>query len=99
MYLVEVKGRRKLLLSSVIGLFISSIFMAGSFFMMNKFSAVVIKLNGSNVDKWTNVSSRDFNICNSYRLVQHEQNIFYIYFAQRLTRDPQGLTTSDFFET
>ena len=70
MYLIEVKGRRMLLISSVTGLFISVVFMAGSFLMINKYSAVVVKLNGSNVDSWTNISTNEFNLCNGYRWVQ-----------------------------
>ena len=67
MYLIEVKGRRMLLISSGIGLFISVVFMAGSFLMINKYSAVVVKLSESNVDSWTNISTNEFNLCNGYR--------------------------------
>ena len=56
-----------LLISSTIGLFISVVFMAGSFLMINKYSAVVVKLSESNVDSWTNISTNEFNLCNEYR--------------------------------
>jgi hypothetical protein len=56
-----------LLISSATGSFISLVFMAGSFLMINKYSAVVVKLSESNVDSWTNISTNDFNLCNGYR--------------------------------
>ena len=56
-----------LLIYSGVGLFISVVFMAGSFLMINKYSAVVVKLSGSNVDSWTNISTNEFNLCNGYR--------------------------------
>uniref|UniRef100_A0A914DU81 PSI domain-containing protein n=1 Tax=Acrobeloides nanus TaxID=290746 RepID=A0A914DU81_9BILA len=40
--------------------------MAGSFLMVNKYSAVVVKLNEKNVDSWTNISTNEFNLCNGY---------------------------------
>ena len=67
MYLIEVKGRRMLLISSTTGVVISIICMAGSLLMTNKYSAVVVKLNESNVDSWTNISTNEFNLCNGYR--------------------------------
>ena len=66
MYQVEIKGRRMMLITSVIGVSLSLIFMAFSFLMMNKTAARVIQLNNSYVDPWTNSTVAEFDTCNDY---------------------------------